>query len=139
MTTTHQGSNSMNDVHMPDPVAQAEAAWLVAITKGSEEQRELMFPDCVIVHGPVGNVHDRERFLSYNASMGPVVEAETSEVTCLEGEGRAIVTCFQQMRIQRSPNLPPFLVQAVATRVWFSTEEGWRLGHMQLSRRQPPV
>ena len=47
------------------------------------------------------------------------------------------MTCFQKMRIRRLPDLPPFLVQAVATRVWFSTDEGWRLGHMQLSRRQP--
>ncbi|MBA4865394.1 nuclear transport factor 2 family protein [Streptomyces sp. PSKA54] len=139
MTTAHQGPSSMNDVRLPDTVAQAEAAWLVAITKGDEEQRHLMLPDCVIVHGPVGNVHDRERFLSYNASMGPTVEAETSEVACLERGGRAIVTCFQKMRIRRLPDLPPFLVQAVATRVWFSTDEGWRLGHMQLSRRQPPA
>jgi hypothetical protein len=139
MTTAHQGASRMNDVRTPATVAEAEAAWLVAITKGDEEQRELMLSDCVIVHGPVGNVHEREPFLSYNASMGPTVEAETSEVTCRERGGRAIVTCFQKMRIRRLPDLPSFLVQAVATRVWFSTDEGWRLGHMQLSRRQPPV
>ena len=115
MTTTHPGT-SRNDVRTPATVAEAEDAWLVAITKGDEEQRQLMLPDCVIVHGPVGNAHERERFLAYNAS---------------------IVTCFQKMRIRRVPDLPPFLVQAVATRVWFSTDEGWRLGHMQLSRRQP--
>lgn len=139
MTSAHPGSSSMNDVRMPDTVAQTDAAWLVAITKAGEEQRELMLPDCVIVHGPVGNVHERERFLSCNASTGPILKAETSEVTCLEREGRAIVTCFHKMRIRRSPDLPPFLVQAVATRMWFSADEGWRLGHMQLSRRQPPA
>ncbi|MEW2403413.1 nuclear transport factor 2 family protein [Streptomyces sp. NPDC046862] len=139
MTSTQSAPNSRDDLRMPDTVRQAEAAWLVAITKGDEEQRALMLPDCVIVHGPVGNVHDRERFLGYNASMGATLEAETSEVTCGERGGRAIVTCFQKMRIRRVPDLPPFLVQAVATRVWFSTDEGWRLGHMQLSRRQPPV
>ena len=139
MTTAHPGPASMNGIRMPDTVDQAEAAWLVAITAGDEEQRRLMLPDCVIVHAPVGNVHDRERFLSYNASRGPTLEAETSEVTCRERGGRAIVTCYQKMRIRRLPDLPPFLVQAVATRVWFSTDEGWRLGHMQLSRRQPPV
>lgn len=96
-----------------------------------------MLPDCVIVHGPVGNVHERERFLGYNASMGATVEAETSEVTCRERGGRAILTCFQRMRIHCLPDLRPFLVQAVSTRVWFSTDEGWRLGHMQLSRCQP--
>lgn len=69
--------------------------------------------------------------------MGATVEAETSEVTCGERGGRAIVTCFQKTRIRRLPDLPPFLGQAVATRVWFSTDKGWRLGHMQLSRRQP--
>ena len=139
MTTAHPGPASVNGIRMPDTVDQAEAAWLVAITAGDEEQRRLMLPDCVIVHAPVGNVHDRERFLSYNASMGPTLEAETSEVTCRERGGRAIVTCHQKMRIRRVLDLPPFLVQAVATRVWFSTDEGWRLGHMQLSRRQPPV
>ncbi|MGW1627008.1 nuclear transport factor 2 family protein [Streptomyces sp. NPDC002172] len=139
MTTAYSEPTGTNDDRMPATVAQAEAAWLVAITKGDEEQRHLMLPDCVIVHGQVGNVHDRERFLGYNASMGPTVEAETSEVTCRERGGRAIVTCFQKMRIRRLPDLPPFLVQAVATRVWFSTDEGWRLGHMQLSRRQPSV
>ncbi|GKQ41952.1 nuclear transport factor 2 family protein [Streptomyces sp. A012304] len=139
MTTAHPGPSSANDIRMPDTVARAEAAWLVAITLGDEEQRRLMLPDCVVVHAPVGNVHDRERFLGHNASMGATLEAETSEVTCLERGGRAIVTCYQKMRIRRVPDLPPFLVQAVATRVWFSTDEGWRLGHMQLSRRQPPV
>ncbi|KUN57990.1 hypothetical protein AQJ46_44150 [Streptomyces canus] len=136
MTTTHPGT-SRNDVRTPATVAEAEAEWLVAITKGDEEQRELMLPDCVIVHGPVGNVHERERFLGCNASMGPTVEAETSGVTCRVRGGRAIATCFQKMRIRRLPDLPPFLVQAVATRVWLSTDEGWRLGHMQLSRRRP--
>lgn len=139
MTTTQSVPSSEDDVREPGAVSQAEAAWLVAITKGDEEQRELMLPNCVIVHGPVGNVHGPERFLSYNASMGPTVEAETSEVMCRERGERAIVTCFQKMRIRRSPDLAPFLVQAVATRVWFSTDEGWRLGHMQLSRRQPPA
>jgi hypothetical protein len=139
MTPTQSAPSSTGDLHMPDTVAEAEAAWLVAITKGDEEQRALMLPDCVIVHGPVGNIHDRERFLTYNASMGTTLEAGTSEVTCREREGRAIVTCFQKMSIRRVPDLPPFLVQAVATRVWFATDEGWRLGHMQLSRRQPAV
>lgn len=136
MTTTHP-ETSRNDVRTPATVAEAEDAWLVAITKGDEEQRQLMLPDCVIVHGPAGNIQERESFLGYSASMGATVEAETSEVTCRERGGRAIVTCFQKMRIRRLPDLPPFLIQAVATRVWFSTDEGWRLGHMQLSRRQP--
>lgn len=139
MTTAHPGESGMKDMRMPATVAEAETAWLVAITKGDDEQRELMLPDCVVVHGPVGNVHEPERFLGYNAFMGATVEASTSEVTCRERGGRAIVTCFQKMRIRRVPDLPPFLVQAVATRVWFSTDEGWRLGHMQLSRRQAPA
>lgn len=87
MTTTHPGTSG-NHVRTPATVTEAEDAWLVAITKGDEEQRALMLPDCVIVHGPVGNVHERERFLGYNASMGATVEAETSEVTCRErGDG----------------------------------------------------
>ncbi|GAQ65535.1 nuclear transport factor 2 family protein [Streptomyces scabiei] len=139
MTTVYSEPTGTDDDRRPATVAQAEAAWLVAITKGDEEQRHLMLRDCVIVHGPVGNVHDRERFLTYNASMGATETAETSEVMCRERGGRAIVTCYQKMNIRRVPDLPPFLVQAVATRVWFSTDEGWRLGHMQLSRRQPSV
>lgn len=130
MTTTHPEASTAT-------VAEAEAAWLTAITRGDDEQRALMLPDCVIVHGPVGNVHDRESFLTYNASMGATETAETTEVTTGERGGRAVVTCYQKMNIRRVPDLPPFLVQAVATRVWFSTDAGWRLGHMQLSRRQP--
>src|SRR4051794_33353092 len=103
MTTTHPEA-SRNDVRTPATVAEAEDAWLVAITKGDEEQRQLMLPDCVIVHGPVGNIHERERFLGYNASMGATVDAETSEVTCRERGGRAIVTCFQKMLIRRLPD-----------------------------------
>ncbi|WP_329445877.1 hypothetical protein [Streptomyces canus] len=77
MTTTPPGA-SRNDVRTPATAAEAEAAWLVAITKGDEEQRELMLPDCVIVHGPVGNVHEWERFLGYDASTGATVETETA-------------------------------------------------------------
>jgi hypothetical protein len=123
----------------PATVEEAEAAWLAAITSGKEEQRLLMLSDCVVVHGPVGHVHDRETFLRYNATMGPTVAAEAAEVTCQEYAGRAIVTCLQKMRVALVADLPPFLIQAVATRIWFSTQGGWRLGHMQLSRRQPPV
>ncbi|KQW03824.1 hypothetical protein [Streptomyces sp. Root369] len=90
MTTTHPEA-SRNDVRTPATVAETEAAWLVAI-------------------------HERERFLGYDGSMGATVEAETSEVTCRERGGRATVTCFQKMRIRRLPDLPPI---------------------MQLSRRQP--
>lgn len=126
MTTANPEASTVDDVRSPATVDEAEAAWLVAITKGDEEQRHLMLRDCVIVHGPVGNVHDHEQFLTYNASMGATETAETTEVTC-----------YQKPNIRRVPDLPPFLVQAVATRVWFSTDEGWRLGHMQLSRRRP--
>ncbi|MFJ9243919.1 hypothetical protein [Streptomyces sp. NPDC101776] len=69
--------------------------------------------------------------------MGAAVESETREVTCLERGGRAVVTCFQKMRIRRLPGLPPLPTQAVAARVWFSLGEGRRLGAMHLSRRQP--
>ncbi|CAM5708462.1 nuclear transport factor 2 family protein [Streptomyces canus] len=84
MTTTPPGA-SRNDVGTPATVAEVEAAWLAAITKGDEEQRELMLPDCVVVHGPAGNVHERERFLGHNASVVATVEAETREVTCRSG------------------------------------------------------
>ncbi|WP_051947838.1 nuclear transport factor 2 family protein [Streptomyces scabiei] len=88
MTTTHPWLRSPNIVRVPETVAQAEAAWLVAITKGDEEQRALMLPDCVFVHGPVGNVRGHERFLGHGASVGPTVEVETSEVACVEPGGR---------------------------------------------------
>jgi hypothetical protein len=87
---------------------------------------------------PVGNVHDRERFLSNNASMGHTEEAGTGEVTCLQRGGWAGGTYFQETGIRRLPDLRPFLVQAVAARVCFSTAEGWP-GRMRLSRRQPPT
>ncbi|MFF7550984.1 hypothetical protein ACFZCU_46390 [Streptomyces canus] len=77
MTTTHSGT-SRNDVRTPATVTEVESAWLAAITKDDEEQRQLMLPDCVIVHGPVGNVDERERALGDNASMGVTVETETA-------------------------------------------------------------
>ncbi|KUO09727.1 hypothetical protein [Streptomyces sp. DSM 15324] len=64
--TTQPASSGTDDVRGPDTLARAEAAWLVAITQGDDAQRALMLPDCVIVHGPVGDVHDRERFLAYD-------------------------------------------------------------------------
>ena len=91
MTATHP-ETSGNDIHIPATVAEAETAWLVAITSGDEERREPMLPDCVIVRGPVGNVHERERFLGYKVSMEAMVQAETSEVTCPERGGRVIMT-----------------------------------------------
>ncbi|WP_328504699.1 hypothetical protein OG828_47395 [Streptomyces sp. NBC_00457] len=45
MTMSYPVPTSTNDVRTPDTVAQAEAAWLVAITKGDEEQRQLVLPD----------------------------------------------------------------------------------------------
>jgi len=87
MTTTYP-ETSRNDVRTPATVAEAEDAWLVAITKGDEEQRQLRLPDCVIVHGPAGNLHERESSLGCNASMGATVEAGTSEVNGRErGDG----------------------------------------------------
>jgi hypothetical protein len=121
----------------PATVASAEAAWLAAIAGTEDAQRQLMLPDCVVVHGPVGYVHDRETFLRYNSTMGAIIAAETGEVDVREFDGQAIVTCYQKLRVEFVPDLAPFLIQAAVTRIWTWTDEGWRLRHMQLSRRQP--
>ncbi|MBY6685623.1 DUF4440 domain-containing protein [Rhodococcus sp. BP-149] len=115
----------------------AEEAWLRAIQEGTDDQRELMLDECTVVHGPVGHIHGREEFLEYNASMGAIVEAETSDVLVVEHPGVAIVSCHQRMRVRMDAELTPFLIQAGVTRVWFDTPDGWKLGFQQLSRRQP--
>ncbi|MFF0157288.1 hypothetical protein ACFYRY_07040 [Streptomyces sp. NPDC005263] len=92
MPTTRLEASS-DDVRVPVTVAKGEAAWLLAITDGDEQQRELTLPGCVIAHGPAGNVHEREHFLACNASTGDTAEAQTSGVTCRERGERAVATC----------------------------------------------
>jgi len=118
-------------------IDDAEDAWLRAIQEGIDDQRELMLDDSTVVHGPVGHIHGREEFLDYNASMGAIVEAATSDVLVVEHPGMAIVACHQRMRVRMDADLTPFLIQAGVTRVWFDTAAGWKLGFQQLSRRQP--
>ncbi|MBY4108200.1 nuclear transport factor 2 family protein [Rhodococcus fascians] len=124
---------------LPHTVATAEEAWLRAILLGSEEQRELMLDDCVVVHGPVGFIHGREVFLEYNSTMGAIVEAEASDVHVVEHPGVAIVSCHQKMRVEMATGRTPFLIQAGVTRVWFRSADGLKLGFQQLSRRQPVI
>ena len=122
---------------VPNSIGPAESAWLQAISRGNDAQRDLMLADCVLVHGPVGNIHDREEFLRYNLTMGAIASAVTTDVHVVESPGMAIVSCHQKMRVEFASDLTPFLIQAAVTRVWFSTAEGWKLGLQQLSRRQP--
>jgi hypothetical protein len=116
---------------------EAEASWLAAIQISVDAQRQLMLKDAVVVHGAVGAVDDVETFLSHSATMGRIVSVEVSEVNVREHEGIGIVTCHQKMQVKSVPTMAPFLVQAAVTRAWFPDDGGWKLGHMQLSRRMP--
>ncbi|WP_344396082.1 hypothetical protein [Streptomyces vastus] len=56
-----------------------------------------------------------------------------------EGLNTAITTCFHEMYTVLDENLAPFPMQDVVTKVWEETAEGWRLAHMVMGRRFPPV
>jgi ketosteroid isomerase-like protein len=120
-------------------VELAEAAWLEAMTAtGQDAMRRLMHPDCVVVHAAVGRMDDVEPFLQHAARMGKITKIAVYDLTVRRFDGVAIVSCLQEMHVAYVPDLPPFAIQAAATRVWVTNGAGWRLAHMQLARRQPP-
>jgi ketosteroid isomerase-like protein len=123
----------------PSTVEQAEAEWLEAMTApAGDAMSRLMHPDCVVVHAAVGRIDGKETFLQRAFPMGPITRIEAYNLTVRRFEGVAIVSCVQEMHVSHVPDLPPFAIQAAVTRVWVTNGIGWRLAHMQLSRRQPP-
>jgi ketosteroid isomerase-like protein len=119
-------------------VEQAEAEWLVALTKGEEALNALMLEGCRVVHGPVGKIDDGETFALFAATRRRTVYAKAEELGITVRGTTAITTCLQEMHIVFDENLPPFPVQEAVTRVWEETPEGWRLAHMHQAKRMPP-
>ena len=84
MTTTH-AETSRNDVRAPATVAEAADAWLVAMTKGDEAQRQLELPDAGL--GLDGGSHGRvvtEKTLAFMDVPDRAVD-DHAETTCRSG------------------------------------------------------
>ncbi|MFD5258274.1 nuclear transport factor 2 family protein [Streptomyces bobili] len=124
----------------PGTVDEAEAAWLAALTHRDSVQLigKLLRPEAVVVHGPVGHLHDRDTFLSETAKRSPANGVTMHDVTVRRFGDTAIVSGVQEMRAPFVPDATDFVIQAVVTRVWVLGEEGWKLAHLQMARRFPP-
>lgn len=123
----------------PTTATEAEVAWLGALAADTQDgMRRLLHPDCVVVHGPVGHIHDGEEFLRYAAGVGRIREVRVHDVVTQHLGGPAVVSCLQESRIAFVPDLTPFVIQAAVTRVWVPGAGGWLLAHMQMARRQMP-
>ena len=120
-------------------IEQAEAAWLVALVEGEAALIPLMLPDSRVVHGPAGMVDDRETWAHFHVTRRRSVSAKATEIKITVRGNTAITTCFQEMHTVLDESLPPFLMQETVTRVWEETPEGWRLAHMVMGRRFPPI
>jgi ketosteroid isomerase-like protein len=120
-------------------IEQAEAAWLVALVEGEKALIPLMLEDSRVVHGPVGKVDDRETWARFHVTRRRSVAAKATELEITVRGNTAITTCFHEMYTVLDENLAPFPMQEVVTKVWEETAEGWRLAHMVMGRRFPPI
>ncbi|AYC35814.1 YybH family protein [Streptomyces griseorubiginosus] len=138
MTTTSTTS-ATSTAETVQAIEQAEAAWLVALTKGEEAMNALMLEDCRAVHGPVGKIDAGKDFVHFTWTRRRMVFTRAEELSITVRGNTAITTCLQEMHIIFDENLPPFPVQETVTRVWEETPEGWRLAHSHQAKRMPPV
>ncbi|WP_432181548.1 DUF4440 domain-containing protein [Streptomyces sp. NBC_00063] len=139
MTTAPRAASPAE--HAPTTVEEAEAAWLAAQTLSDPERtlRELMHPDCVVVHAAVGHIHGVDDFLAYAGRLGRTDRVDVHAMNVRHFANTSVVSCLQEMRIAFVPELTPFVIQAAVTRMWVKDQEGvLRLAHMQLARRLPP-
>ncbi|WP_329237693.1 nuclear transport factor 2 family protein [Streptomyces canus] len=134
MTTT-----SPADTNAVQAIEQAEAAWLVALVEGEKALIPLMLEDSRVVHGPVGKVDDRETWARFHVTRRRSVAAKATELKITVRGNTAITTSFHEMYTVLDESIAPFPMQEVVTKVWEETPEGWRLAHMVMGRRFPPV
>ncbi|KQW03835.1 nuclear transport factor 2 family protein [Streptomyces sp. Root369] len=120
-------------------IEQAEAAWLVALVEGEKALIPLMLEDSRVVHGPVGKVDDRETWARFHVTRRRSVAAKATELEITVRGNTAITTSFHEMYTVLDESIAPFPMQEVVTKVWEETPEGWRLAHMVMGRRFPPV
>jgi SnoaL-like domain len=118
-------------------IDDAEQAFIDALT-GKRSLRDLLHPDFIAVHGAPGFRHSAERFAGESEKRAPAAKVLILEPVVRRLGSQAIVTCLQEMHVAFVPDEAPFVIQAVATRVWTETGEGWRLFHLQMARRVTP-
>jgi ketosteroid isomerase-like protein len=134
MTTTPPA-----DTKAVQAIEQAEAAWLVALIEGPEALIPLMLEDSRVVHGPVGMVDDRETWAHFAQTRRRAVSGRATELKITVRGNTAITTCLHEMYTVLDESIAPFPMQEVVTKVWEETPDGWRLAHMVMGRRFPPV
>ncbi len=134
MTTTPPA-----DTKAVQAIEQAEAAWLVALVEGEKALIPLMLEDSRVVHGPVGRVDDRETWARFHVTRRRSVAAKATELEITVRGNTAITTSFHEMYTVLDESIAPFPMQEVVTKVWEETPDGWRLAHMVMGRRFPPV
>ncbi|MEV7976792.1 nuclear transport factor 2 family protein [Streptomyces sp. NPDC086519] len=123
----------------PTTVDDAEAALLKALLAPTAEPlRELLHPQFVVVHSPVGLIHDKEQFLTDTAKRPTPHGIKILTSTVRHFPGMATVSCLQEMLIPFVPDTPPFAIQQAVSRVWVRADDGWQLAHLQMARRLPP-
>lgn len=98
-----------------------------------------MLEDSRVVHGPVGKVDDRETWAHFHVTRRRSVAAKATELEITVRGNTAITTCFHEMYTVLDESIAPFPMQEVVTKVWEETPDGWRLAHMVMGRRFPPV
>lgn len=122
-----------------EAIKQAEAAWLVALVEGEKALIPLMLEDSRVVHGPLGMVDDRETWARFHVGRRRSVSARATELEITVRGNTAITTSFHEMYTVLDESIAPFPMQETVTKVWEETAEGWRLAHMVMGRRFPPV
>ncbi|MFM9555184.1 Ketosteroid isomerase homolog [Streptomyces sp. cf124] len=132
-------SESTANTNAVEAIKQAEAAWLAALVEGENALISLMLEDSRVVHNPVGMVDDRETWARFHVARRRSVAAKATELEITVRGNTAITTCFHEMSTILDESLAPFPMQEVVTKVWEETAEGWRLAHMVMGRRFPPV
>ncbi|WP_030437470.1 YybH family protein [Actinoplanes subtropicus] len=120
-------------------IEHAEAAWIEALVEGEEALIALMLPDSTVVHGPAGKVDDRETWARFHLQRRRSVSGRATRLSITVRGSIAIATCFQEMYTVLDESGTPFPMQETVTRVWAQTPAGWRVAHMHMARRFPPV
>ncbi|MBY6685630.1 nuclear transport factor 2 family protein [Rhodococcus sp. BP-149] len=120
-------------------VLEAERAWLHALTIGFDALRALMLDDSHVVHGPVGKIDPVDSFVEFQSRRRHAVVARARDTRVTVRGEYAVVSCLQEMHIVFDEELPPFPIEEVVTRIWRNTDDGWRVAHMQQSKRLPPA
>jgi uncharacterized protein DUF4440 len=120
-------------------IDEAEAAFVHAFTARTvEPMRLLLHPDFTAVHGPLGQIHNAEQFIADSSARPKPGHIQIVQSTVRDFGDMATVSCIQQFDVPFAPDVPPFALQAAATRVWVLREGGWLLAHLQMARRLPP-